>query len=436
MSQVTAIDGMGSITFNGSAYVTTGMTASDIMHTSEDFVNQNGVVGNGDLAVTQNATPGKSVFVAGGTCYVLNSNYTALSQTQQKYWRVKFDTNPTTVTITDNTSGNPRIDIICVEVDTAATPNANANNVATLVAVAGTPAGSPSVPATPANYLKLAEVAVANGFASILNASITDKRVFCFPITDGNITNLVENTTPVATDYTIIHNAGKSTVQKVSIANLAPGRLSNITIYTSGSGTYTVPTGVTKLLVKCLGGGAGGAGGITSAGGACSAGSGGSSGGYCEKLFTSLASSYSYAVGAAGTGGSAGNNVGGAGGNTTFSTMTANGGGGGSSMASNTTPYTTNQGTGGTATGGDINVNGNGGVIGVRVTGATGWSGNGAPSPIGGGGAVGGNNYSGTSAGVSGTYGGGGSGAFVGTSGTSQAGGNGGSGLIEIYEYY
>ena len=35
------------------------------------------------------------------------------------------------------------------------------------------------------------------------------------------------------------------------------------TAYTSGSGTYTVPTGATRLFIKMIGGGAGGAGGGT-----------------------------------------------------------------------------------------------------------------------------------------------------------------------------
>lgn len=175
--QVTSINGMGAITdLGGGSFSTTGMEANDHMHISEDFIQDAGVVGSTDFAVAQASVPGKKVTVSGGVAYVLNSDYSALSLSEQKYWRVKMS-GDTDVTITDNTSGNPRIDIICIKVDPTATPDDEATNVATLVAVEGTPAASPSVPATPDDYLKLAEVAVANGFTSILNADITDTRV-------------------------------------------------------------------------------------------------------------------------------------------------------------------------------------------------------------------------------------------------------------------
>lgn len=174
--QITSINGMGAITdLGGGSFSTTGMEANDHMHISEDFLVNAGVVSSTDYAVSQAAAPGKKVTVAGGVSYVLNSNYSALSLSEQKYWRCKMG-GTTDVNITDNTSGNARIDIICIKVDTTATPDGEATNVASLVVVEGTPAASPTVPATPDDHLKLAEVAVANGFASIVNANITDKR--------------------------------------------------------------------------------------------------------------------------------------------------------------------------------------------------------------------------------------------------------------------
>jgi hypothetical protein len=50
------------------------------------------------------------------------------------------------------------------------------NNVV-LQVVAGTPAGSPVAPATPANSISLATVAVAAGATALTNANITDTRV-------------------------------------------------------------------------------------------------------------------------------------------------------------------------------------------------------------------------------------------------------------------
>jgi hypothetical protein len=80
-------------------------------------------------------------------------------------------------TVTIGASGvSARIDIICLKVDAS-------TGVASIVAIAGTPSGSPAVPATPASHYKLAEVAVGAGVTTITNANITDTRrsVFVAP---------------------------------------------------------------------------------------------------------------------------------------------------------------------------------------------------------------------------------------------------------------
>jgi hypothetical protein len=79
--------------------------------------------------------------------------------------------------VTIGTAGvQARIDIICLKVDAS-------TGVASIVAVAGTPSGSPAVPATPASHYKLAEVAVGISVTTITNANITDRRrsVFVAP---------------------------------------------------------------------------------------------------------------------------------------------------------------------------------------------------------------------------------------------------------------
>lgn len=90
------------------------------------------------------------------------------------------------VLIGANSSGNPRIDAIVLYNDLAASPNSDASNVATIVAVAGTPGASPSAPSdsdiatsigSSNPFIRLANVAVANGASSIVNANITDTRV-------------------------------------------------------------------------------------------------------------------------------------------------------------------------------------------------------------------------------------------------------------------
>jgi hypothetical protein len=70
---------------------------------------------------------------------------------------------------------NPRIDRVCMTVNDAYYTG-SLNNVV-LQVVAGTPAGSPSAPATPANSISLATIAVAAGATAITTANITDTRV-------------------------------------------------------------------------------------------------------------------------------------------------------------------------------------------------------------------------------------------------------------------
>lgn len=191
------------------------------------------------------------------------------------------------------------------------------------------------------------------------------------------------------------------------------------TLFSSGSGTYTVPTGVLHLIVRMTGAGGGGAGSGTTAGN--------------------------------GT----------AGGNTTFGAMTASGGGAGLTTGAG--------GAGGSAAGGDLNITGGqggqitaatanqmGGLGGTAILGSPG----GQPN-IGNGGGAGQAGGGGAGAGCGATTGagaGGGGGGYVeklisspsasysyaigasgagGASGTSGFnGGAGGTGLIIIYEFY
>lgn len=174
---VSSINGMGSATVTGTTVTTTGMEDSDHMYVATDFLNQAGVVDiatEQDFQVTEKGTPDMSVDVAAGTAYVANSSY-AKDNSITKYWRVESDAT-VNVTVSANASGNDRIDIACIKVDTGVTPDDEASNVASIIIVEGTPAASPSVPSTPNDHYKLAEIAVANGASSITNANITDRR--------------------------------------------------------------------------------------------------------------------------------------------------------------------------------------------------------------------------------------------------------------------
>lgn len=196
------------------------------------------------------------------------------------------------------------------------------------------------------------------------------------------------------------------------------------TVLTTGSGTYTTPTGATRLNVRMPGGGGGGGAQATNSG----------------------------------TGG----------GNTTFGTalLVANGGWGGAAAGGI-------GGAGGTATGGDINITGGSGQAGIQDSAANvgAHGGSGAAGPFGGaggGGVINNGGFAGSPNSGSGGGGGGGTGAgansgagggaggyceklivtplatyayAVGAGGAGgaagvQAGGAGGSGLIIIDEFY
>jgi hypothetical protein len=86
-----------------------------------------------------------------------------------------FNDATTVATITAADFTNPRIDLVCVTVRDAF--YSGANNDVIFNVVAGTPAGSPVAPATPANSIALATVAVAANASTITTSDITDVRV-------------------------------------------------------------------------------------------------------------------------------------------------------------------------------------------------------------------------------------------------------------------
>lgn len=171
----------------------------------------------------------------------------------------------------------------------------------------------------------------------------------------------------VVVDY--IKANGRSVI---NTANTQPTRQ----VFTSGSGTYTTPAGVTRIFVRLVGGGAGGGGAPSTAGAN--------------------------------------------GGDTTFSTLTGGGG----------TSPTTGNGAGGTAAGGSVNIPGGSGQGGINnsVANVFGQGGQGGGTPFGGGGGGGQGNQTGANAPTNSGGGGGGGG---GASAQNSAGGGGGGGYVE-----
>ena len=129
--------------------------------------------------------------------------------------------------------------------------------------------------------------------------------------------------------------------------------LASVQVFTS-SGTWTRPSGITKVMVEVQGAGAGGNNSLSSSSYATT----GSAGGYVKKLIdVSSISTATITVGAKGTGSATrtGNN----GGNSVWSdgANTLTGGGGYGSVGSSLTGTA-----GGSATGGDLNIQGGNGA--------------------------------------------------------------------------
>ena len=128
-----------------------------------------GIINASSLEVTQNSPAGMSVRVASG--------WAAIVGTTQANMGTYVGYNDATVVLGVTTADptNPRIDRVCMTVNDAYYTG-SLNNVV-LQVVAGTPAGSPVAPATPANSISLATVAIAAGATALTTANITDTRV-------------------------------------------------------------------------------------------------------------------------------------------------------------------------------------------------------------------------------------------------------------------
>jgi hypothetical protein len=164
----------------------------------------------------------------------------------------------------------------------------------------------------------------------------------------------------------------RQALNSVPYALKAPLQFNGYQVLTAATGTYTPSAGTRAILVEVQGGGGGGGGAV---GGASQTGAaaGGGGGGYAKLWIASPAASYSYVVGQVANGASAGNNVGIVGNTSTFGPgplITCNGGGPGSGSGSGSGAGVTSlPGSGGNAIGGDINIPGAAGIVGLTFTG-------------------------------------------------------------------
>lgn len=128
-----------------------------------------GIVGSASMAVSANSPAGMSVVVATGWAAIVGTTQSNMGT------YVAYNDANTVLTITTANPSNPRIDRVVVTVQDAYYTG-SANDVIFQV-IAGTPAGSPTAPAVPANSISLATVAVGAGVTQINAGNITDTRV-------------------------------------------------------------------------------------------------------------------------------------------------------------------------------------------------------------------------------------------------------------------
>lgn len=251
--------------------------------------------------------------------------------------------------------------------------------------------------------------------------------------TSGKIdSSFLDNITPTGTTTASKFVTATSTAQfENGIKLIEIGK--NVQVFSStGTTTFSTPSGVSKIYVELVSGGGGGGGCSSGANGNCGGGGGGG-GGYANKIIDITGTStIQVFVGSGGAGGTAPNT----GSSGTWSTFGTNGyyfyatkgvGGDGASTAG------ANGGEGGVGTNGDININGNGGGAGIGLPAI---GGSGYPLNAGG---VGGASFFGggalgriTGAGVGGTnYGGGASGGAQFNS-QSANGGAGAQGIVIV----
>jgi hypothetical protein len=155
-----------------------------------------GIINSTDLAVSASSPAAMSVVVASGWASILGT-----TQANMGVYMIYNDAN-TTLTVTTANPSLPRIDSVVATVSDAYYTG-SLNQVAFSV-IAGTPNASPTAPATPANSILLATIAVGAAVTSITSGNITDQRVKATSTISGlsanyAVTGLLENANIVGT---------------------------------------------------------------------------------------------------------------------------------------------------------------------------------------------------------------------------------------------
>ena len=128
-----------------------------------------GVSDYGSMRVSQSGTPAMTVSVAAGHALI------AGTQTSNQGFYIAYNDAATTVAIATASPTLPRIDRIVVTVQDSFY-GGTSNNQVIFQALTGTPNASPVAPATPANSISLATIAVAANQTTVVDGNITDTR--------------------------------------------------------------------------------------------------------------------------------------------------------------------------------------------------------------------------------------------------------------------
>lgn len=196
----------------------------------------------GALAVTQNGTPNMSVNVASGFAFVPGTE----GSKQGVYICENDATKNLAVSAADPTLS--RIDIVVARAQDTA--YSGATNAWALAVVTGTPSGAPVPPTPPTDSLLICNIVVNPAATSIVNANLTDKRIFSAAM--GGITPITSSSFLPANpydgqfvyqrdvDHTLVWNgsAWNLAEPEISWTNYAPSLTATVTNPTMGAGAF------------------------------------------------------------------------------------------------------------------------------------------------------------------------------------------------------
>ncbi len=321
---------------------------------------------------------------------------------------------------------------------------ATANNGVLITSGAGAPSISSTLPAAVQANIT-ATGTVASGVWS--GTAITTAKGGTHLTSSGSANNLLVSDGTDWQSYTL--GNGLTVSGTTVLANLgsgltfstgaitASGTIGSVTIQKfTASGTYTPNAKMLYAIVQCVGGGGGGGGAANAAAGSAVGAGGGGGGSLSIKRVSAsdIGASKAVTIGAAGTGGSAGNNAGAAGGDTSLGALCIGKGGASGSGAngSNLGAF----GAGGVAGTGDVTTVGNAGGDGwqAAATNIIAKVGAGGAGPFGG--APANRSVVASTAGAAGQgFGAGGNGGISFNGGGTAAGGAGSAGLVIVTEF-